>query len=36
MYDNMSTKLELYTETRITADGAVTVEVLRAELALAK
>ena len=36
MYDNMSTKQELYTETRITADGAAAVEVFWAELALAK
>ena len=32
----MSTKLELYTETRITTDDAAIVEVLRAELTLAK
>lgn len=32
----MSTKLELYTEKCITTDGAAAVEVLRAELALAK
>ena len=36
MCDNMSTKLELYTETRITADGAAAVEALWAELVLAK
>ena len=36
MYDNICTKLELYTETRITANGAAAVEALRAELALAK
>ena len=36
MYDNMSTKLRLYTEACITADGAAAVETLRAELARAK
>ena len=36
MYDNICMKLELYTKTRITADGAAAVEALRAELALAK
>ena len=36
MYDNMSANLELYTETRITADGAAAVEALRAKLFLAK
>ena len=36
MHDNMSMKLELYTETRITTDGAAAVEALRVELVLAK
>ena len=36
MYNNVSTKLELYTKTRITADGVAAVETLRAELARAK
>ena len=36
MYDNICTKLELYTETRITVDGAAAVEALRPKLALAK
>ena len=36
MYNNMSTKLELYSETCISADSAATVETLRAELARAK
>ena len=36
MYNNMSTKLELYTETCVTADSAAAVETLRAELARAK
>ena len=36
MHDNMSMKLELYTETCITTDGAAAVEALRAELVLAK
>lgn len=36
MYDNMSMKLKLYTETRITAYGVAAVEALRAELVLAK
>ena len=36
MYNNMSMKLELYTETCVTVDGAAAVETLRAELARAK
>ena len=36
MYNNMSTKLELYTGTCVSADSAATVETLRAELARAK
>ena len=36
MCNNMSTKLELYTETCAIADSAAAVETLRAELARAK
>ena len=36
MYNNMSTKLELYSETCVSTDGASAVETLRAELARAK
>ena len=36
MYNNMSMKLELYTETCVTADSAAAVETLRAEVARAK
>ena len=36
MHDNMSMKLELYTETCVTTDGAAAMEALRAELVLAK
>ena len=36
MYNNMSTKLELYSKTYVSADSAAAVETLRAELARAK
>ena len=36
MYNNRSTKLELYSETCVSADSAAVVETLRAELARAK
>ena len=36
MHNNMITKLELYSETCISADGAAAVETLRVELARAK
>ena len=36
MYNNMSTKLELYSETYASTDSAPAVETLRAELAQAK
>ena len=36
MHDNMSMKLELYTETCVTTNGAAAVEALRSELVLAK
>ena len=36
MYNNMSMKLELYSETCVSADSAAAVETLRAELARAK
>ena len=36
IYNNMSTKLELCSETCISADGAAAVETLRVELARAK
>ena len=36
MYNNMSTKLELYSETCVSVDSAAAVETLRAELARAK
>ena len=36
MHDNMTMKLELYTEIHITTNGVAAVEALRVELVLAK